>query len=181
MIIRKSKTLFALILFILSLGLSSSCMAKPKESMTSKSASRAAIHTCRINDNVVDILACNIYKEARGEGLVGQLAVGFVTLNRRSHDNFPTSIRGVVYQKKQFSWTNKKKLYKIHDKEAWVTSQQLARFILTVKKLDILYKMLDVSCGSLYYHSYQVSPHWSKDVTPNVVIGNHVFYNSLEK
>jgi hypothetical protein len=53
-------------------------------------------------------LAClekNIYNEARGEIDEGQLAVAFVTLARAQSKGFPSTICGVVYQNKQFSWT----------------------------------------------------------------------------
>ena len=41
-----------------------------------------------------------ISAESRGESLLGQLAVGNVVLNRVLHDNYPDTIRGVVFDEK---------------------------------------------------------------------------------
>lgn len=57
-------------------------------------------------------LAEAIYREARGESLVGQLAVAQTIINRKNHPNFPDSICKVVFQKNQFSWTKNFKQYK---------------------------------------------------------------------
>lgn len=56
----------------------------------------------------INCLARNIYFEARGEGLVGMTAVGYVTLNRMGHPKFPDTACAVVFDRKfgcQFSWT----------------------------------------------------------------------------
>ena len=53
-------------------------------------------------------LALNIYHEARGERVEGQIAVAHVTMNRVNHEKWPSTICEVVYQPKQFSWTHDK-------------------------------------------------------------------------
>lgn len=53
----------------------------------------------------IGCLAANLYFEARGEPLKGQLAVAKVTLNRVKSKQYPDSICAVVFQKHQFSWT----------------------------------------------------------------------------
>jgi spore germination cell wall hydrolase CwlJ-like protein len=50
-------------------------------------------------------LADNVYNEARGESIEGQLAVALVTLSRTLFPEYPKDVCGVVYQKNQFSWT----------------------------------------------------------------------------
>lgn len=57
-------------------------------------------------------LARNVYHEARGESLEGQIAVAQVTLNRVAHWRYPDTICEVVHQDTgsksydcQFSWT----------------------------------------------------------------------------
>ena len=52
----------------------------------------------------IDCLARNIYHEARGESLQGQIAVAAVTVNRVLTKGYPSSICQVVYQPYQFSW-----------------------------------------------------------------------------
>ena len=49
---------------------------------TPKKKLAPAVHVCKKTDSSVDALACNIYWEARGENISGQMAIGFVTLNR---------------------------------------------------------------------------------------------------
>ena len=53
----------------------------------------------------LDELARIVYWEARGESEEGQLAVANVVLNRVRHSAWPDSIRGVIYQKHQFTPT----------------------------------------------------------------------------
>ena len=59
--------------------------------------------------NKVDMLAKNIYFEARGEGRHGMRLVADVTLNRVNNDDFPDTICAVVMQKGQFTWNKKSK------------------------------------------------------------------------
>jgi len=57
------------------------------------------------SDPLVDdrtLLAAIIYTESRGEGYNGQLAVGFVVMNRMNHSAFPNSLRENIYWKNQF-------------------------------------------------------------------------------
>lgn len=49
------------------------------------------------------LLAKLINAEARGESLLGQVAVGAVVLNRLKHQKFPKTITAVIYEKGQFS------------------------------------------------------------------------------
>lgn len=48
------------------------------------------------------LLASIIYCEAGGESYAGKLAVGIVVMNRKSSNQFPNTIKGVIYQKNQF-------------------------------------------------------------------------------
>lgn len=49
------------------------------------------------------LMTCIIWCEARGESDAGKLAVGIVVMNRKESSSFPNTIRGVIYQKGQFS------------------------------------------------------------------------------
>jgi spore germination cell wall hydrolase CwlJ-like protein len=74
-------------------------------------------------------LARNIYFEARGEGARGQYAVAAVTLNRVREKRWPDGICGVVYQKKQFSWTISRPMSRptvIDDRAAWQRAAEVA-------------------------------------------------------
>lgn len=122
-------------------------------------------------------LAQNIYFEARGESLTGQLAVAYTTLNRVVSDRFPDTVCEVVWQPRQFSWTHDgksdaPKQTKLELK-AWEQSNLLSSFV--IHAWPIL-KFFDPTKGSTYYHSKQVMPFWSYHYEPSVVIGEHIFY-----
>lgn len=117
-------------------------------------------------------LALNIYHEARGEPLMGQIAVGTVTMNRAKWD--VKEICPVVYAPKQFSWTSLKKNPHshppAHDK-SWQRAQELANRIINGE-------VEDVTKGATYFHAHRVKPGWRHAFERTVVIGNHIFYAS---
>lgn len=113
-------------------------------------------------------LAKNIYFESRGEPFHGKIAVAQVTLNRVNHKTeFHSTICGVVYANKQFSWTANK--LSIRDSQAWAESLKIAQ--------AVLHGSLRLSnFDALYFHTKQVKPYWRKTKTVVRVIGNHIFY-----
>ncbi len=133
-------------------------------------------------------LAQNIYHEARGEKVEGQIAVSNVVINRVESKQFPNDICSVVYQRNQieiidkvlkllripafcqFSWTCdpiSNDSYK--DSESWKNSQSLAREIVQGAHDDL-------TNGATHYHSVYVNPYWADSLNETVVIGNHHFY-----
>ena len=50
-------------------------------------------------------MTCIIYCEARGEEYAGQMAVGIVVMNRVKSEDFPDTIKKVIYQRGQFTPT----------------------------------------------------------------------------
>ena len=61
--------------------------------------------TCTNNGDARFCMVCNIYFEARGEPYSGKVAVGRVVLTRQEKKGYPKSICGVIWARKQFSWT----------------------------------------------------------------------------
>ena len=114
-------------------------------------------------------LAKNIYHEARGEPLEGQIAVAQVTLNRVQSGEFQNSVCEVVYANKQFSWTNTKHK-KVRDQKAYDTAVTLATAVLT-KSIPL------PNFKALYFHTRQVKPSWNRKKQVVAVIGNHIFYS----
>ena len=116
----------------------------------------------------LECLTANIYYEARGEPLAGKLAVALVTLNRVKSKNYPNSICEVVYQKRQFSWTNKIPTKKINPK-LWQQASEIAvKAYLNPKILG--------NFKATHYHNLTVKPKWSYKLTFVKQIGNHIFY-----
>ena len=126
------------------------------------------------NQNEVLALSCNLYHEARGESLAGKLAVGFVTMNRVYSKRFPDTVNGVVYQKSQFSWFADGTSDKVYDLKEWLICMHLATNIINTKREDYYY--MDITEGSLFYHSNKVVPYWVDIKSLVVVIDNHKFY-----
>lgn len=132
------------------------------------------IHLCKKDDTAVNILACNVYMEGRGEKLDGQLAIAFVTLNRLKQEKFPTTIKHVVFQKNQFSWVGVST--KVTEREAWEKSKEIAKFVYSLKDKDSLYEFVDPTNGSLYYHRKGAKPIWRHLLKKEIIIGSHIFY-----
>tara|TARA_R100000700_G_C3125451_1_gene112741 strand:+ start:220 stop:615 length:396 start_codon:yes stop_codon:yes gene_type:complete len=130
----------------------------------------------------VECLSLNIYWEAKGESKLGQVAVALVVLNRMEHSGFPGTVCEVVYQgihkngfpvrdMCQFSWYCDSRSDIPRDPLSFRDATDLASFIL------ISHKWLpDLSEGSLFYHSTQVNPWWSKHKRKTMQIDNHIFY-----
>jgi N-acetylmuramoyl-L-alanine amidase len=126
----------------------------------------APITICHAVDKEVTCLAKNIYHEARGESLKGQVAVALVTLNRTKHENYPGTVCGVVYDKGQFSWTSAPT--RIVNNTAWKSSIELAEAVLEGN-------ITLPNFNALYFHNVSIRPKWKTQVRP-LRIGNHVFF-----
>ena len=134
-----------------------------------------------------ECLARNIYFEARNEPLAGQLAVAMVTLNRVNDKGFPNKICDVVYQglhwasghpkrdRCQFSWYCDGNSDEVRNQRAWQTVQKTANLAM-LQYSSIKAEGLDYTEGARYYHTYEISPRWSKTFPKVGRIGDHIFY-----
>lgn len=117
-------------------------------------------------DREFECLARNVYYEARGESKQGKLAVALVTLNRLDNKNYPKSICDVVFQKRQFSWTNSWKGSKLEAKQ-W----KLCKDAAFEAYMD---RRILGNFPATHYHNLTVKPKWGlKRLTR---INNHIFY-----
>ena len=141
-------------------------------------------------------LAENMYHEAKNQGTAGWSAVASVTFNRIRDNRFPNTVCEVVKQgptreswktrlldlpddervyypirhRCQFSWYCDGKSDVPTDSETWMESIVLAYRLLNFNDMDI-------TEGSLWYHAnYIDKPYWSAELTPTVIINNHIFY-----
>jgi len=110
-------------------------------------------------------LSLNIYHEARGEGVVGQKAVAHVTLNRAIERDM--SIKDVVLEPKQFSWTFEKTTYLPDDLDSFFNCVAVATHAANED---------DFTGGSTHYHALSVQPYWASSLEEIGNIGNHKFY-----
>lgn len=106
-------------------------------------------------------LVDNVYHEARGEPLVGQIAVARVTLNRVGI--WAPTVCEVVYQRHQFAWTSNR-FKPIRDQAAYQIAWQAAWMSRTYP------------LHATYYHSIKIKPKWARAFIPIKQINNHIFY-----
>lgn len=109
-------------------------------------------------------LATTMFMEARGEGLVGQVAVGYV-LYRRA-DFKPERVCDEMKKPYQFSWYGKLKPPEPNSKYLQ-PFYPIAHQILNLKAKDY-------SQGATNFHNVYVNPRW--DMKERVRINNHIFY-----
>lgn len=133
-------------------------------------------------------LAANIYFEAAGEPLAGQIAVANVTINRVLDNK--TSVCTEVLKPSQFSWTTNMVTAKNskpavlsqfrpkskQDLKAWLSASRLATAMIRDPS-----KFKDATKGSTHYHNLTVKPSWTRNLKISARIGNHVFYVSKDQ
>jgi spore germination cell wall hydrolase CwlJ-like protein len=115
-------------------------------------------------DQALACLATTIFMEARGEGLAGQIAVGYV-LYRRA-DFKPERVCDEMKKPYQFSWYGK---IKPPEPSALYNTQyyKIAHQILN-------FKAKDYSKGATNFHNIYANPRWN--MKERVRINNHIFY-----
>lgn len=114
-------------------------------------------------------LAINIYHEARGESLEGQIAVGHVVMNRALKKH--KTCKEIILQPWQFSWHNGNAFPPITDYDALRASCNAAE--------DVIEERLDgknLFMADHYFNPHVVLPDWAKNMTLIKRIGNHDFY-----
>lgn len=122
-------------------------------------------------------LACNIYMEARGEPLLGQLAVAFTTINRLQSGAFQSTLSKVVFEPKAFSWTKSGHVITVREKDQWDAARIIAKFVYRLSiESPRLYREMDPTKNSMFYHATYARPDWRANRYMTAKIGNHIFY-----
>lgn len=115
----------------------------------------------------IECLAENIYHEARGEPVAGQVAVAYVVLNRVARRIRGTDVCEVVWAPHQFSWTGHPT--PIRDPHAWRQAWRIATLVLE--------RAVPNPVGPAdHYHADRVRPYWAKQKQKVAKIGHHIFY-----
>jgi len=136
----------------------------------------------------VECLAKNIYFEARGEPIDGQVAVAYVAVNRKNDERYPGDLCDVIYQgpisswflmernkivplknQCQFSWYCDGKSDIPVDMWAWGRAMDVAAGVI-----NGIYN--DPTDGALWYHNNTIDPQWQFVEFTTAEIENHVFY-----
>lgn len=124
-------------------------------------------------------MAAAMYFEARGEPILGELAVGQVIMTRVNSPRWPNDVCSVVKQggtrhdKCNFSFYCDGRSDRPRDQEAWQRAKALAETLLTKPYL------YDPSHGADHYHNDSVNPYWASGFKFTVKIGHHLFFKDL--
>lgn len=148
------------------------------------------VHYNRFSEQELKCLALNIYHEARGESVLGQEAVAWVTLNRVAHPKYPNDVCKVVKQghyskwfkevhgklvplknKCHFSWWCDGRDDTPKDSKKWAQAKEIAYWV----SMNWGYQD-DPTRGAIMYHANYVKPYWRTDYEKLVVIDKHIFY-----
>lgn len=132
----------------------------------------------------LDMLTAMIYCEARGESYEGQLAVGYVIMNRVRSSKFPNTLEAVLSAPKQFEpygsgrfnivltayW---EQIPGVIHEASWKSCQQAAMVCVNS----------DSNVGeSLFFRTHKPVPQLAENLeaagVPYWIIGNHIFYYS---
>ncbi|MBO5158434.1 MAG: cell wall hydrolase [Lachnospiraceae bacterium] len=132
----------------------------------------------------LDMLTAMIYCEARGESYEGQLAVGYVIMNRVRSSKFPNNLESVLRQSKQFEPAGSGRfdivltaywggIPGVIGESEWNSCQKAA--LVCVNS--------DSNVGeSLFFRTHAPVPQLAENLeaagVPYWIIGNHIFYYS---
>ena len=130
-------------------------------------------------------LATAVYFEARGEPMVGQVAVAQVIVNRVYDERFPDTVCDVVKQGEYYTWNKSIPIKYRCQFSFWCdgkpevmrdeTAKQWAYNVAESTLQGIFY---DTTSGATHYHADYVVPSWSTNsmFTKTVQINAHIFY-----
>jgi len=144
---------------------------------------RVAVMLKKQEANVKRQLGClarNVFYEANGEPMEGQMAVAQVTVNRARSGLFPRDLCAVVAQTTysddktkvcQFSWMCDSKFDKTR-----VINQNNESYVAARRVYLENQRVASLGNDTLYFHRFDVKidPSWPHNVVAQ--IGNHVFY-----
>lgn len=116
-------------------------------------------------------LAVNIYHEARGEPLEGQIAIGHVCWNRAIKAG--ASLKDVILKPFQFSWHNGNAYPPIKNYDALQSCLNVSLKIVNERM-----EGKDLWRSDHYYNPAKANPSWADKMTFIKRIGNHDFYRS---
>ncbi len=119
--------------------------------------------TVKVSKEEKKLLAQLVHAEAKGEPFGGKVAVVEVVLNRVEHEQFPDTIKQVIYQENAFEPVANHSINKPADKESYKAVQEALK--VNEKNEDLLY----------FYNPETATDDWirSRDVVKT--IGNHAF------
>lgn len=134
------------------------------------------VHKCSKQDTKENLLACAVYAESRGQGKKGMVAVGNVVINRVNSPEFPKSIRGVLYQPGQFSYTYQG-AFSAKDQQSWLEAKAIAAQLLYLdNNFPEAREAIDITKGATYFKKRTMRTRWERDMVLVYRYKDHQFY-----
>ncbi|NEY72770.1 LysM peptidoglycan-binding domain-containing protein [Bacillus mesophilus] len=135
-----------------------------KESQNIDNEKETSSKSLSLSDYEIDLLARIVRAEAQTEPFEGKVAVANVVLNRVESPKFPNTIKGVIYQRRQFQPVANGQINKPADPE----SIRAVHAALT--------NMRNIAGDSLFFYNPTIATsRWLDSRKTAVVIGQHVF------
>lgn len=152
--------------FIISLSIIGTMPPLPSEGSESTYIRTHYTSTARgisITREEFTLLAKLINAEARGETLIGQVAVGAVVFNRLKDPRFPKTLAKVIYDQGQFSPVSDGSIDLPPDEKSMLAA-------------ELALGGLDPTNGCLFfYNPVKAKSEWMDRIPTVVVIGSHAF------
>ncbi|TNE34408.1 MAG: hypothetical protein EP348_10940 [Alphaproteobacteria bacterium] len=120
-------------------------------------------------------IAQAVYFEARGEPLIGQVAIAEVILNRIVDPRYPGTACKVVFQnqnrrhKCQFSFACDGLSDRPKNATAWEAALKVVALVMNGERSGIAKR-------ATHYHAAYVNPKWSEHLQKLGQVGGHIFY-----
>ncbi|KAI2693228.1 cell wall hydrolase [Pseudomonas sp. TNT3] len=138
-----------------------------------------------ITEHDRDILARTLWGEARGESLVGLIAVAW-TIRNRVNDGKTTSwwgegYAGVCQKPWQFScWNRNDRNYVYLSGAKTIPFREFAQAQIAAD-LVMAGKAPDPTGGATHYYATTMSnpPAWAKNANQTLKLGSHIFFNNV--
>ena len=135
--------------------------------------------------SAIACLATAIYFEARGEPMVGQVAVAQVIVNRVYDERFPDTVCDVVKQGEYYTWNKSIPIKHRCQFSFWcdgkpevMRDETAKQWAYNVAESALAGFFYDTTSGATHYHADYVVPSWSTNsmFTKTVQINAHIFY-----
>lgn len=138
-----------------------------------------AVDCNEVKDDEETCLACNIYYEAATtQSYKGSLAVATVTAIRVQKKKYPDTFCEVIWQPKQFSWTNSNISRVPKSEKAWKRSLDIAKIVMQKRLSKEEIEKIDPTGGATHFHTGDMNPKpkWAQGKKPAIIIEAHLFY-----
>lgn len=146
-----------------------------KNENAAQTAQLSSLHPLAFSEEDVFYLTQALYFEDALGAVECQLLIAHVIQNRMYSERYPNTIKEVVWQNRQFSYTQDGKHERMLMKQTKTRLEHLARFVLGGHSVDN-------SGGSMFYYNPKLAdPVWKNDYTPFVTCGQHIFLTTKSK